>query len=117
MKWTEMEAKHKLLYVQLYVLLTMNQSGRSMSFRRWQELVVTELTPAHHSRENSQRSLTTHMFTLTPAFLLLLSDTSKEFEMDALLWVIVVGSTERQESMEGTTVIFVYAGIYLYKMK
>lgn len=43
----------------------MTQSGRSMSFSRWQELVVTELAPAHHSRENSQRSLTTHRFTLT----------------------------------------------------
>uniref|UniRef100_A0A3Q1I2H0 Uncharacterized protein n=1 Tax=Acanthochromis polyacanthus TaxID=80966 RepID=A0A3Q1I2H0_9TELE len=35
------------------------------SFRRWQELVVTELAPTHHSRENSQRSLTTHRFTVT----------------------------------------------------
>uniref|UniRef100_A0A8D0AIG0 Uncharacterized protein n=1 Tax=Sander lucioperca TaxID=283035 RepID=A0A8D0AIG0_SANLU len=48
-----------------YVLLTINQSGWSMSFRRWQELVVTELAPAHHSREKSQRSLTTHRFTVT----------------------------------------------------
>uniref|UniRef100_A0A3B3CEH0 Uncharacterized protein n=1 Tax=Oryzias melastigma TaxID=30732 RepID=A0A3B3CEH0_ORYME len=46
------------------VLLTMNQSGCSTSFRRWQEFVVTELAPAHHSRENSQRSFTTHRFTV-----------------------------------------------------
>uniref|UniRef100_A0A3P8QGV8 Uncharacterized protein n=1 Tax=Astatotilapia calliptera TaxID=8154 RepID=A0A3P8QGV8_ASTCA len=45
-------------------LLTMTQSGRSISFRRWQALVVTELAPAHHSIENSQRSLTTYRFTV-----------------------------------------------------
>uniref|UniRef100_A0A8C6KCB1 Uncharacterized protein n=1 Tax=Nothobranchius furzeri TaxID=105023 RepID=A0A8C6KCB1_NOTFU len=43
----------------------MTQSGCSMSFRRWQELVVTELAPAHHSREKSHCSLTTHRFTDT----------------------------------------------------
>uniref|UniRef100_A0A3B4V7A9 Uncharacterized protein n=1 Tax=Seriola dumerili TaxID=41447 RepID=A0A3B4V7A9_SERDU len=48
----------------LHVFLTMIQSGLSMSFSRWQELVVTELAPAHHSRENSQRSLTTHRLTV-----------------------------------------------------
>uniref|UniRef100_A0A3Q4N907 Uncharacterized protein n=1 Tax=Neolamprologus brichardi TaxID=32507 RepID=A0A3Q4N907_NEOBR len=42
----------------------MTQSGRSISFRRWQALVVTELAPAHHSIENSQRSLTTYRFTV-----------------------------------------------------
>lgn len=46
------------------VLLTMTQLGRSMSLRRWQELVVTELAPAHHSREKSQGSLTTHRLTV-----------------------------------------------------
>ena len=46
-----------------------------MSFRRWQELVVTELTPAHHSRENSQRSLTTHVFTVMFILLRFLSET------------------------------------------
>uniref|UniRef100_A0A672IAA8 Uncharacterized protein n=1 Tax=Salarias fasciatus TaxID=181472 RepID=A0A672IAA8_SALFA len=44
-------------------LLTMVQSGRWTFLRRLQELVVTELAPAHHSREKSQRSLTTHRFT------------------------------------------------------
>uniref|UniRef100_A0A3Q3J8U1 Uncharacterized protein n=1 Tax=Monopterus albus TaxID=43700 RepID=A0A3Q3J8U1_MONAL len=46
-------------------VLTMTQSGQSVSFRRWHEFVVTELAPAHHIRENSQRSLTTHRFTVT----------------------------------------------------
>uniref|UniRef100_A0A3Q1K0V6 Uncharacterized protein n=1 Tax=Anabas testudineus TaxID=64144 RepID=A0A3Q1K0V6_ANATE len=61
-------------------LLTMTQSGRSMSFRRWQELVVTELAPAHHSRENSQRSLTVHRFTVIFFLRRSLSDTNTEFE-------------------------------------
>uniref|UniRef100_A0A8C7ZAJ0 Uncharacterized protein n=1 Tax=Oryzias sinensis TaxID=183150 RepID=A0A8C7ZAJ0_9TELE len=38
--------------------------GCSTSFRRWQEFVVTELAPTHHSKENSQRSFTTHRFTV-----------------------------------------------------
>uniref|UniRef100_A0A8C9TCQ4 Uncharacterized protein n=1 Tax=Scleropages formosus TaxID=113540 RepID=A0A8C9TCQ4_SCLFO len=45
--------------------LTRCQSGRSIFCKSWQALVVTESTPAHHSREKSQRSLTTHMFTVT----------------------------------------------------
>lgn len=53
------------IHIIVYVGRAMTQSGRSTSFRRWQELVVTELAPAHHSRENSQRSLTTHRFTVT----------------------------------------------------
>lgn len=58
-------------------VLTMTQSGSSMSFRRWQELVVTELAPAHHSRENNQRSLTTHRFTVTFFSRSSLSDTQR----------------------------------------
>lgn len=77
---TEREVRHKLMYVQLYVLLTMVQSGCSMSFRMLQELVVTELTPAHHIRENSQRSLTTHTFTVTFLLVSSLWDANTEFE-------------------------------------
>lgn len=73
--WTAV--KHKILYVQL--LLTMAKSGLFMSLRRWQELVVTELTPAHHSRENSQRSLTTHRFTVTFILRSFLSDMNTMF--------------------------------------
>uniref|UniRef100_A0A665TN73 Uncharacterized protein n=1 Tax=Echeneis naucrates TaxID=173247 RepID=A0A665TN73_ECHNA len=40
-------------------------SGWSTSLSRWQEFVVTELAPAHHSKENSQRSLTVHRLTET----------------------------------------------------
>uniref|UniRef100_A0A3P9NW96 Uncharacterized protein n=1 Tax=Poecilia reticulata TaxID=8081 RepID=A0A3P9NW96_POERE len=46
----------------------------SILLNTWQLLVVTELAPAHHSRENIQRSLTTYMFTLTPPFRRSLSD-------------------------------------------
>uniref|UniRef100_A0A3Q0RW68 Uncharacterized protein n=1 Tax=Amphilophus citrinellus TaxID=61819 RepID=A0A3Q0RW68_AMPCI len=41
------------------------QKQRCWLVSLWQALVVTELAPAHHSRENSQRSLTTHRFTVT----------------------------------------------------
>uniref|UniRef100_A0A8C6WHH8 Uncharacterized protein n=1 Tax=Neogobius melanostomus TaxID=47308 RepID=A0A8C6WHH8_9GOBI len=41
----------------------MIQSGLLTSFSRWHALVVTELAPAHHSREKSHLSLTTHKFT------------------------------------------------------
>uniref|UniRef100_A0A3P9MML8 Uncharacterized protein n=1 Tax=Oryzias latipes TaxID=8090 RepID=A0A3P9MML8_ORYLA len=47
----------------------------STSFRRWQEFVVTELAPTHHSKENSQRSFTTHRFTVILSALSSLSDT------------------------------------------
>uniref|UniRef100_A0A3B5R7L4 Secreted protein n=1 Tax=Xiphophorus maculatus TaxID=8083 RepID=A0A3B5R7L4_XIPMA len=46
----------------------MVQSGCSILLNTWQLLVVTELAPAHHSRENIQRSLTTCRFTLMPLF-------------------------------------------------
>uniref|UniRef100_A0A3Q2EDB3 Uncharacterized protein n=1 Tax=Cyprinodon variegatus TaxID=28743 RepID=A0A3Q2EDB3_CYPVA len=51
-----------------YRFLTMCQSGCSISFRTWQALVVTELTPAHQNREKSQRLSTTYTFTFTPSF-------------------------------------------------
>uniref|UniRef100_A0A669C8X5 Uncharacterized protein n=1 Tax=Oreochromis niloticus TaxID=8128 RepID=A0A669C8X5_ORENI len=60
-------------------LLTMTQSGRSISFRRWQALVVTELAPAHHSIENSQRSLTTYRFTVMFRLRRSLSNTKTTF--------------------------------------
>lgn len=49
-----------------------------MSFRRWQELVVTELAPTHHIKEKSQAWLTTHRFTVTLFFRSFLPDTSIE---------------------------------------
>uniref|UniRef100_A0A8C3SL28 Uncharacterized protein n=1 Tax=Chelydra serpentina TaxID=8475 RepID=A0A8C3SL28_CHESE len=42
-----------------------SQRGRFISFSTWQALVVTELTPAHHSTEKSQGSLTTYRLTET----------------------------------------------------
>uniref|UniRef100_A0A8C4UVY4 Uncharacterized protein n=1 Tax=Falco tinnunculus TaxID=100819 RepID=A0A8C4UVY4_FALTI len=43
--------------------LTSSQIGRFISFSTWQALVVTELTPEHHSTENSQGSFTTYKLT------------------------------------------------------
>lgn len=45
------------------VLLTSNQMGRFISFSTWQALVVTELTPEHHSTEKSQGWFTTYRLT------------------------------------------------------
>uniref|UniRef100_A0A3B1JXC4 Uncharacterized protein n=1 Tax=Astyanax mexicanus TaxID=7994 RepID=A0A3B1JXC4_ASTMX len=39
-------------------VLTRCQSGRDMSLKTWQVLVVTEVAPIHHTREKSQRSCT-----------------------------------------------------------
>lgn len=75
MKCHEMTLLRVWLLLQVDVLLTMNQSGCSTSFRRWQEFVVTELAPTHHSKENSQRSFTTHRFTVILSALSSLSDT------------------------------------------
>lgn len=60
----------------------MSKSGLFMSLRRWQELVVTELAPAHHSRENSHRSLTTHRFTVTLLDRCFLSDMNVVFKIE-----------------------------------
>lgn len=46
------------------VKITRCQSGWDMSLKRWHVLVVTELAPAHHSNEKSQRSFTTHRLTV-----------------------------------------------------
>lgn len=51
--------------VKVNIELTSVQSGLDMSLKMWQALVVTELAPEHHRRENSHRSFTTHRFTVT----------------------------------------------------
>uniref|UniRef100_A0A8C0C0V9 Uncharacterized protein n=1 Tax=Buteo japonicus TaxID=224669 RepID=A0A8C0C0V9_9AVES len=43
--------------------LTSSQMGCFISFSTWQALVVTELTPEHHSTEKSQGSFTTYKLT------------------------------------------------------
>lgn len=43
--------------------LTSSQIGRFISFSTWQALVVTELTPEHHSTEKSQGWFTTYKLT------------------------------------------------------
>uniref|UniRef100_A0A8C3E1M8 Uncharacterized protein n=1 Tax=Corvus moneduloides TaxID=1196302 RepID=A0A8C3E1M8_CORMO len=43
--------------------LTSSQTGCFISFSTWQALVVTELTPEHHSTEKSQGWFTTYKLT------------------------------------------------------
>uniref|UniRef100_A0A8C3V143 Uncharacterized protein n=1 Tax=Catharus ustulatus TaxID=91951 RepID=A0A8C3V143_CATUS len=43
--------------------LTSSQMGCFISFSTWQALVVTELTPEHHSTEKSQGWFTTYKLT------------------------------------------------------
>ena len=43
--------------------LTSSQMGRFISFSTWQALVVTEVTPEHHSTEKSQGWFTTYKLT------------------------------------------------------
>uniref|UniRef100_A0A3B3XAV8 Secreted protein n=1 Tax=Poecilia mexicana TaxID=48701 RepID=A0A3B3XAV8_9TELE len=68
-------------------------SGCSILLNTWQLLVVTELTPAHHSRENIQRSLTTYMFTLVPFFRKFLpenayfSSVSSQLTLEVSRWI------------------------------
>lgn len=53
---------HKGLW-KMEISLTSSQMGCCISFSTWQALVVTELTPAHHSTEKSQGWFTTYKLT------------------------------------------------------
>lgn len=57
------ETQSTTIQIMRYVLLGSSQMGRFISFSTWQALVVTELTPEHHSTEKSQGWFTTYKLT------------------------------------------------------